>query len=549
MLNYVAREMAPTASKARFLPRATCAFIFFVICLISAARGLQRRHGSLRHERANTPEVTLVTYASNLSDSRVQIMLRSARDHGWTSFSLHENTTFVAPSDPKMDDRWLVRMKAYKNVVDAAHSKSQLFLLVDAFDVLLLGSPKDLVDSYTSNFGMGSVVYQCCKYQWPLACPAWNATELRERTSWKGAWGDSSSSNCFWANAGVFMGTAENLQALFSSFPFDHKAPDPLLNDQCWTNQLFATGRHSFLKLDSKRSLFYGTVWDESNNCNLQVDSGERLITSDLGAHPVVFHLDGDHPTPLTMESFYNMRKGPIGSPLCQQLPRGQFDPNATTWKLFELQDPRCECEVIGYLKKEPDDGKPRCIFVNVGAGNGTRYQSFLQPGSHYGTANFVASECEAYLIEANPLFDQPLKALEKREKTVHAMTSTAAFICDAAMTFYSTTAHRHLPFLNETFSEYDAVVSGHVAITVPTINLLRLLVEQTSKADHVIVSLDIGRAQDSIIECLSHSKAAALVDELFMPNVDDCEDPDVVFGLQSLQQRGVNVRSLPSLK
>merc|ERR550537_423707 len=110
------------------------------------------------------------------------------------------------------------------------------------------------------------------------------------------------------------------------------------------------------------------------------------------------------------MESFYSMRKGPIGAPLCQQLPRGKFEPDASTWALFELQDPRCECEVVGHVKSKPDSGKPRCIFIDVGAGNGTRYRSFMSniPGKGtYNTAGFAASECEAYLIEANPLFDQ----------------------------------------------------------------------------------------------------------------------------------------------
>merc|ERR1712136_644197 len=58
---------------------------------------------------------------------------------------------------------------------------------------------------------------------------------------------------------------------------------------------------------------------------------------------------------------------------------------------------------------------------------------------------------------------------------------------------------------------------SGKVKVTVPTINLNRLLYETTIPADWVIVKMDIEGAEWDVLPCMAHSSASSNVDALYM--------------------------------
>jgi len=272
--------------------------------------------------------VTLVTFATDAKDPRLQLMLQTAREHGWGRFSIIEDPSFSPPP-------WTVRTQRYKELVDSAQSDLQVFLFVDAYDVLVMGSPAELLRNYTANYGLGSVVYSCCKYNWPEVCPAWDAPP---RCPWGSGCNDSEDGRgCHWANGGVFMGTAGSLQALFAMNPMDMEGP--LGDDQCWANSVFSDGTFPELYLDANRSLFYGTLWDMSNNCNIRVSATGRFQSINDDNEPIIIHLDGGHPTFDTLKNFNDFRRAVgVGNAVCYQFPRWDDEPDSQL--PFALEQP-----------------------------------------------------------------------------------------------------------------------------------------------------------------------------------------------------------------
>ncbi|CAE7021653.1 unnamed protein product [Symbiodinium natans] len=126
----------------------------------------------------------------------------------------------------------------------------------------------------------------------------------------------------------------------------------------------------------------------------------------------------------------------------------------------------------------------------------------------------------EALLVEANPRFDSALHQVEAQHPNqVKAMPSSAAYMCDAQTSFYLDNVNTEHNYWGSSLSpsHQDVVKSGKVKVTVPTRNLLRILHEQTTAKDLVIVKMDIEGAEFDIIPCLANSPQVRLVDKLFM--------------------------------
>merc|ERR1719321_1852257 len=64
-----------------------------------------------------------------------------------------------------------------------------------------------------------------------------------------------------------------------------------------------------------------------------------------------------------------------------------------------------------------------------------------------------------------------------------------------------------------------DVVRSGHQQVTVPTVNVIQLIAENTIPQDYVVVKMDIEGAEWDILPCLADSPAASLIDTLYLEN------------------------------
>lgn len=295
--------------------RARVVFVlcFLEECITSYLRSDHISPLALQSQTEESP--TLVTFAHDIKDERVKFLLSTAAVYGWKNIETIEDPNFK-PEPPY----WAKRALAFKKLVDAAERDSKIFLFVDGFDSMIVGPPEELVSKYHDKFGMDSVVYQCCKYKWPVQCPAWSQQP-------QGDWGVKTAGACSWANAGLFMGSAKALQQLFTKelAALFEKAgnSNPLQDDQCMVNWAFSHGS-SLLKLDSKRELFYGSVWDTSINCKIQTRHG-RFEDIFSGNRPVVFHLDGGSPNLGTLQAIFAYRNMPDGTKICRQFNAPSF--------------------------------------------------------------------------------------------------------------------------------------------------------------------------------------------------------------------------------
>lgn len=196
-----------------------------------------------------------------------------------------------------------------------------------------------------------------------------------------------------------------------------------------------------------------------------------------------------------------------------------------------------CQCLPFDPSWRRPLRTLQKCIYIDLGAADGNSFRPFLK--GRFGSLEKCGTsensgEYEAFLLEANPRFDSALQSLEQTsQKRVRAMNSTAVYMCDAQASFYLDPDVEH----NFWGSSLDGKVHrgddwrhphdapelrvgqqlGEQKITVPTVNLMRLLYENAIPGDLVIVKMDIEGAEWDIVPCLASSPAAALVDKLFI--------------------------------
>jgi len=187
-----------------------------------------------------------------------------------------------------------------------------------------------------------------------------------------------------------------------------------------------------------------------------------------------------------------------------------------------------CQCAPFDLAWRKPTRTLPKCIFVDLGAADGNTFTPFLNdkygPIARCGSAQ-NPGDFEAFLVEANPFFDAALRNLSATGQGVHAMNSTAVYMCHASTTFFvlDDVKHNHWgssmdgePHNWDNEKKNDDSHNKH-EVTVPTMNLMKLLYEQTIPDDWVIVKMDIEGAEWDIVPCLASSPVATLVDQLYL--------------------------------
>jgi FkbM family methyltransferase len=162
---------------------------------------------------------------------------------------------------------------------------------------------------------------------------------------------------------------------------------------------------------------------------------------------------------------------------------------------------------------------QPKCIFIDLGAADGNTFNDFLN--NKYGPVSNCPSggQWEAYLVEANPHFDSPIKKLQQQYPgRVHSMASTAAFMCQGETSFFIDADPTHNHWGSSMSSESpDAIKSGKQKVTVPTVNVVQLVAEAVIPADWVMLKVDIEGAEYDVIPCLAKFNNANLIDRMYL--------------------------------
>jgi len=189
---------------------------------------------------------------------------------------------------------------------------------------------------------------------------------------------------------------------------------------------------------------------------------------------------------------------------------------------------PPCKCETWSSSWRKTNRTTPKCLFYDLGSGNGNAFNTFLSSG--FGSvANCPGGGAwEATLVEANPMFDMPLQlaATEHNASLVHAKTTKAAYCCSATAPFYLDLRNKGNPLANFQGSSLspraaDVMLSGLKRMDVPMINVVQMIYEEAIPADWVMVNMDIEGAEFDIVPCLANSPAARLVDRLYLHQHD----------------------------
>jgi|Transcript_105164 FkbM family methyltransferase len=162
----------------------------------------------------------------------------------------------------------------------------------------------------------------------------------------------------------------------------------------------------------------------------------------------------------------------------------------------------------------------PRCVFIDLGAADGNTFEHFVHNGYGY-VDNCPSGQWSAILVEANPRFDAKLSEEKKAHNTeVTVLSSTAAYMCEGTTSFYLDTVNTARNYWGSSMSSShpDVQRSGQEKVTVPTINLNRILYEQTIPDDWVMVKMDIEGSEFDVLPCLAKQDSpASLIDRLYL--------------------------------
>eukprot|EP00929_Paragymnodinium_shiwhaense_P113396 TRINITY_DN81689_c0_g1_i1.p1 TRINITY_DN81689_c0_g1~~TRINITY_DN81689_c0_g1_i1.p1 ORF type:complete len:301 (-),score=51.90 TRINITY_DN81689_c0_g1_i1:121-969(-) len=166
-----------------------------------------------------------------------------------------------------------------------------------------------------------------------------------------------------------------------------------------------------------------------------------------------------------------------------------------------------------------PQRAVPKCVFIDLGAADGNTFQKFMTNG--YGPLqNCPSGDWEAWLVEANPRFQAQLDALQAQYPgKVHSLANHAAYDCEAQTTFYLDLQNHAQNYWGSSMSDKhpDVQKSGLTRVTVPTININRLIMENTIPGDYVILKHDIEGSEWDTIPCLSQSPARLKTDRILL--------------------------------
>lgn len=217
-------------------------------------------------------------------------------------------------------------------------------------------------------------------------------------------------------------------------------------------------------------------------------------------------------------------------------------------------QKPSCTCKVSDPSWKKTTRNSPKCVFIDLGAYDGNSFQSFLN--NTYGDVKSCTNgtgDYDAFLVEASPVHDKALMNLQDGNKKVHALSSSAAYMCEGQTSFFISHGNGGIG------SSISNTWKGQ-KVTVPTVNLMKIIYENTIPDDQVWVKMDVEGAEWDIMPCLASAPAATNIDKLFVEvhpkewwfnqtnthehwdSKVEAQDPIIMMAKTALQKKGVDV-------
>lgn len=219
-----------------------------------------------------------------------------------------------------------------------------------------------------------------------------------------------------------------------------------------------------------------------------------------------------------------------------------------------------CSCEPSSSTWKRCARSRPRCVFIDLGAGDGHGAQTFADPeGYGFGPVKNCPSQGSwtALLVEPDPAFAASLDlAVAKYPGRVRALTSVAPYVCEGQVTIRSRpnddvhNSSLRLPAPNPGIVDNSSssatvrlppgphVPAPRAPLKVRTMNLNRVLYEQTIADDWVIVRMGSTVPTHAVLPCLATAPAAALIDQLYT----SAPDPPSANAIAALKKRRVDV-------
>lgn len=173
-----------------------------------------------------------------------------------------------------------------------------------------------------------------------------------------------------------------------------------------------------------------------------------------------------------------------------------------------------CQCEANNLHWLPTTRVEPKCIFIDLGAANANTFHQFLN--GDYGPIQDCPSggKWEAYLVEANPQFTPELEAEKaKFPGQLQTFGGTAAYMC-AGSTSFSIDPDGTNNHWGSSMVRSDL---GGAVVTLPTVNIIQLIAEHTTKADWVMLKVDIEGAEFDILPCLAQYPNAGFIDRMYL--------------------------------
>mmetsp|Transcript_33602 Transcript_33602/g.62738 ORF Transcript_33602/g.62738 Transcript_33602/m.62738 type:complete len:307 (-) Transcript_33602:81-1001(-) len=221
----------------------------------------------------------------------------------------------------------------------------------------------------------------------------------------------------------------------------------------------------------------------------------------------------------------HSERRHTIGAEATAPIARyhANFTTNSIQRGVLKASLPPCECEAGNEAWKSCTRTLPNCVFIDLGAASGKTFQMFVNKkfGNHSSCRPGGGVHWQAILVEANPVFDQPLATEASRYPRGHVTTlqSTAAYVCDSQASFFIDTVNADNNYWGSSMSSnhQDVQKSNGQSVSVQTVNLNRILWEHILPDDYVIVVMDVEGAEFDILPCLANSPSANLIDKLYL--------------------------------
>jgi hypothetical protein len=251
-----------------------------------------------QHHSASASKIHVVAVTNRPNDDRVSVLKRSLLAGGFSIDLFH----YINGNEWTWTQRLLIEQKI---VQDAAYEDPDaVFLFIDAFDVITLGRPEEILGKF-QRIGKGAL-FSCVTYPYPHQCKGfdWKDDGRCDKVS---HWGAECPHWCRFACAGAFMGKAGVLAQIFSENP-----PGDASDDQCYFNMVLSKRSYD-VAIDHRHEVFFSTT--DLLQCSLERRNGRLLVTS-TGTLPSVIHFDATHPAAERLQSFWmdtiQNRTGPL---------------------------------------------------------------------------------------------------------------------------------------------------------------------------------------------------------------------------------------------